>query len=259
MSIMVVLSSYYELELLGHADTVCAIIQLTDGRLCTGSDDNTIKLWNLASGECESTLVGHSRSVSAIVQYSSTHICSGSYDNTIKLWNLQTSEYEKTIQVGGYIQSLELLPNGNIAVSPLKVSMQIWNVQSEQCIRTFGTYVREMIQLASGDLCSCTRTGLLSIWDYLTGQELKSFQLRPELNIIQVFTLLLLKDGRVCISCDREEPDDNTEYTGCILIYDLETEECEQVIREGQDSMQYITELSDGRLCYFEEDCALLR
>jgi hypothetical protein len=40
-----------------------------------------------------------------------------------------------------------------------------------------------------------------------------------------VFTLLLLKDGRVCISCDREEPDDNTEYTGCILIYDLEKDE----------------------------------
>jgi hypothetical protein len=102
-----------------------------------------------------------------------------------------------------------------------------------------------MIQLASGDLCSCTKEGFLSIWNYLTGQELKSFQLRPELNIFDVYTLLILSDERVCISCETGDG------TDCTFIYDFDTEECEQVL---DGPMRQMTKLNDGILCCASDD-----
>jgi WD40 repeat protein len=52
--------------LVGHTDTVRSAVQLTDGRLATGSDDKTIRGWDLASGDCCFTYVGDAR-VTALI------------------------------------------------------------------------------------------------------------------------------------------------------------------------------------------------
>ncbi|WP_367890299.1 WD40 repeat domain-containing protein [Sphaerospermopsis torques-reginae] len=50
--------------LLEHTRTVLAVAFSPNGEiLATGSDDNTIKLWNVNTGEIISTLLGHSWSV----------------------------------------------------------------------------------------------------------------------------------------------------------------------------------------------------
>ena len=64
------------------------ILAVSGNYFITGSDDNTIKLWNLNTGELELTLSGHSRTVSSVA-VSGDKIVSGSADNTIKMWQLQ--------------------------------------------------------------------------------------------------------------------------------------------------------------------------
>ena len=70
-----------------HDDTVNAVA-ISDNYYVSGSWDNTIKVWNLATGELERTLTGHSSSVSSVA-VSGDKIVSGSRDNTIKMWQLQ--------------------------------------------------------------------------------------------------------------------------------------------------------------------------
>jgi WD40 repeat protein len=58
--------------------------------LASGSYDNTIKLWNLATGEEIRTLRGHSQSVRSIaISPDGKTLASGSADNTIKIWRLK--------------------------------------------------------------------------------------------------------------------------------------------------------------------------
>ena len=59
--------------------------------LASGSDDNTIKLWNVESRTEVATLKGHSNWVKSVAFNSEgTLLASGSYDRTIKLRNVES-------------------------------------------------------------------------------------------------------------------------------------------------------------------------
>jgi WD40 repeat protein len=56
--------------------------------LASGSDDNTIKLWDVATGKPITTLKGHTSPVwSVSFSPDGKTLASGSEDNTIKVWN----------------------------------------------------------------------------------------------------------------------------------------------------------------------------
>jgi WD40 repeat protein len=61
-----------------------------DGRLlASGSDDKTIKLWEVASGSLVRTLSGHTNDVRSVAfSPDGRLLASGSDDKTIKLWDI---------------------------------------------------------------------------------------------------------------------------------------------------------------------------
>jgi WD40 repeat protein len=63
---------------------------LADGsRALSGSDDSTLRLWDLATGATLRTLEGHISGVSAVaVLADGSRALSGSYDTTLRLWDL---------------------------------------------------------------------------------------------------------------------------------------------------------------------------
>jgi WD40 repeat protein len=263
-----------EMELQCHRLVIWAIFQLDDGRLCTTSVDYKIKIWNLSSRECEATLVGHTEPIPRIVQYSSTHVCSGSRDNTIKLWNISTGTCEKSIPINGRFCVLELLPNCQIACLSYDGHLLFWNAETDYSFRfnliddkEEDLVVREddeiyendenvpsfaMTQLASGDLCiGSNESTEITIWDYKTHQKIKTITIDSRLpawdNLPSVMSISVLRDDRlaVCVYFQRSEQDDTMYYA--ILIYNLETGECEQVLDDAY--AYHVAQLSDGRLC----------
>lgn len=60
-----------------------------DTTIASGSHDNTIKLWNVATGENTATLHGHDKRIN-FVAYSpdGKTLASASADKTIKLWEV---------------------------------------------------------------------------------------------------------------------------------------------------------------------------
>jgi COMPASS component SWD3 len=70
--------------------------------LVTGSFDETLKLWDVRSGDCVSTLPVHSDPVTAVsFNRDGTCLVSASHDGLIRLWDSATGECLKTIYAAG--------------------------------------------------------------------------------------------------------------------------------------------------------------
>ncbi|MDZ8109135.1 MAG: hypothetical protein RM338_26405 [Nostoc sp. DedQUE12a] len=85
----------------GHSKSVNAVTITPNGQqVISASDDKTLKVWNLATGEELFTLPseryannGHSSSVRAVaVIPNGQQVISASWDKTLKVWNLATGE-----------------------------------------------------------------------------------------------------------------------------------------------------------------------
>jgi WD40 repeat protein len=69
---------------------------MSGGRLASGSEDHTIKIWNINNLTCERTLFGHTGYVDSLVHLSDDRLVSGSSDHTIKIWNVNNGTCELT-------------------------------------------------------------------------------------------------------------------------------------------------------------------
>jgi WD40 repeat protein len=72
----------------GHAQWVRALAVSPDGRvLVSGSEDQTIKLWELTTGRHFRTLTGHSGGVRGIAfSPDGRRFATASWDRTVKIW-----------------------------------------------------------------------------------------------------------------------------------------------------------------------------
>ena len=88
----------------GHTDTVASVVWSPDGKtLASASYDNTVKLWETATGKPLATLEGHSDGVRSVAwSPDGKTLASGSLDKKVKLWEgMVTSE----IDLAEYLRS----------------------------------------------------------------------------------------------------------------------------------------------------------
>ena len=70
----------------GHKHSVRTLCQIDDIYFASGSFDNTIKIWNLKEKKCVQTLEGHKSNVICVIKYDDKKLISCSCDNSIKIW-----------------------------------------------------------------------------------------------------------------------------------------------------------------------------
>ena len=94
-----------------------------DGRrLASGSSDQTVKVWDAASGQCLLTLPGHQGWVQACAwSPDGRRLASGSDDNTMKVWDAASGQCLWTGHVLPEMQTATLDGAGNrvLSASPL--------------------------------------------------------------------------------------------------------------------------------------------
>lgn len=110
-------------------------------QLVVGSDDKTVKLYDIETGALLKTLKGHHSSVNCVRFLSHTKVLSGSGDNTIRLWCVKSSECLKILYGhNGSVLDLLILPNNQLASTSVDKTIKIWELKNGpnfgKCIRT---------------------------------------------------------------------------------------------------------------------------
>lgn len=143
--------SISKLDQQGHTKATTAVAVTRDGKKAiSGSDDRTLIVWNLDTGEILHTLVGHTDAVNkVVVTPDEKKAISGSDDYTLIVWNLETGEKLHTLQ--GHTQRINALivtGDGQQVISAASDNtLKIWDLENGRELHTLRRKKQSQIQL----------------------------------------------------------------------------------------------------------------
>ena len=123
----------------GHTKGVQCLTFSSDGAsLVSGSDDETIKLWDVQTGGVVKTFHGHTQNVHSVcISADNTMIASGSSDKTIRSWDIQKEECHHIIQQHESVFFVRLSPiHPQYLISTSGGKLWQWDISGPKIIPT---------------------------------------------------------------------------------------------------------------------------
>jgi len=65
---------------------VYCVVELGDGRLASCAGDESVRVWDVSTGECMQTLEGHEAAVYCVVELGDGRLASCSDDGSVRVW-----------------------------------------------------------------------------------------------------------------------------------------------------------------------------
>jgi FOG: WD40 repeat len=242
-----------------------------DGQiLVSGSDDNTIKIWQLSTGQELRTLEGdgwikslaispdgqilvsssHTVVRSSYFNFESYTVVMGSdYNiiNTIKIRQLSTGQELRTMKGDRLINSLTISPDGQTVVSVSDdKTIKIWQLSTGQELRTMkgDGSINSLAISPDGQILASSHTVMgsmgclfdttIKIWQLSTGVELRTLTVDFELDII---SLAISPDGQTLVIGG----------DATITIWDLSTGQELGTLTGHSDSVNSVAISPDGQ------------
>jgi ribosome assembly protein 4 len=195
----------------GHGEPIlCAQFSpSSSSRLCTGSGDNTARIWDCDTGTPLFTLTGHTSWV-LCVAYSpdDTMIASGSNDRTVRLWDAKTGKPLSNAMKGhtSFIRSLAWEPyhlqqpgRPRLASSSKDATVRIWdttNKHAEIILSGHKASVSCVKWGGTGWIYTSSQDKTIKIWDSTKGVLLHTLQAHAHwVNHLALSTDLILRTG----------------------------------------------------------------
>jgi WD40 repeat protein len=161
--------------LVGHGGGVWCLALSADGSLlASGSQDQTIKLWEVDRHRCRQTLVGHESWVRSVaIAPDRQTILSGSADGMIKVWSLHGACIHTLVAHRGPVLSIGFHPNGHTFAScGTDGVIKLWDAATYQCLQTLEAHdrwVRFLCYSPDGQtLASCSQDETIKLWNHAT-------------------------------------------------------------------------------------------
>jgi WD40 repeat protein len=232
----------FERKLIGHKGWVNSVAVSPNGKWATsGSNDGTVKIWDLKSGECRATLVGHTSLVNSVaITPDGKRILSGSSDNSIRVWDAVSGQEMANLngQANAIWSVVALGENAHAVYRGDDGKLRLWELASGKLLKTIncGMDVSScVVNPAEAQALSGHRDGKVQIWNLETGECLAILKGHSKI----VHSVQITPDGRFAVSGS----DDKT-----IKIWDLEARTCIGTLEGLQHGVSSVAISPDGAL-----------
>jgi len=228
--------------LTGHTDGVLSVAISADGEtLVSGSIDQTIKVWNLSTGQTVRTLTGHTDGVlSVAISADGETLVSGGLDATIEVWNLSIGQAVRTLT--GHtrtVHSVAISADGQtLASGGLDATIEVWNLSTGQAVRTLTghtSYVNSVAFSANGQtLASGGYDTKIKVWNLSTGQAVRTLIGHTA----SVLSVALSADGQTLASGGSD---------GTIKVWNLSTSQAVRTLTGHTGAVISVALSADGQ------------
>ncbi len=182
----------------GHTKSVRSLAWSPDGsRIASGGFDNTVQLWNTATGSTIFSYDGHTHPVEAVAwSPDGRYIASAGHDKQVQVWDAATGNsilsYQRHTKT---IYALALSPDSTRIVSASRDgTVQVWRVMSGHHLFTYNGHNDSVFAVAwSPDgkyIASASPDKTVQVWDAETGETTLSCEHEG-----QVFAVTWSPDG----------------------------------------------------------------
>ncbi|MCX5717404.1 MAG: WD40 repeat domain-containing protein [Nitrospirae bacterium] len=166
---------------MGHSGEITSMAISPDGRyMLSGSQDTTIKLWDVSTGREVRTFQGHSGFVNSVAfSPDGRYAVSGSTDKTIKFWDVSTGREVRTFQGhSDEVTCVAFSPDGQYVLSG-GGDIKLWEVSTGRRVkRVFWGQSWRVYSLAFSPDGKYALSGSeegIKLWDVSTGKEVRRF------------------------------------------------------------------------------------
>jgi serine/threonine protein kinase/Tol biopolymer transport system component len=232
-------------SLQGHEGGVCVdgcVAFSPDAQLlASGSWDNTIKLWEVSTGNTLQTLRGHRDLVLSIAwSPNGLLLASGSADSTIKLWEVSTGKALQTLtEQDSWVGTLAFSPDGQIlAAEGANNTVKLWELNTDKAPQSLTGHENAVSSIAfSPDgrlLASASFDSTIKLWELSTGNVLHTLKGHKK----EVLTVAFSPDGKFLASGDA---------VSAIKLWNVSTGKARRTLKGHSNWVLSVTFSPDGR------------
>lgn len=227
--------------LIGHTNYVWDVVITSDGRrVLSASNDKTVRMWDVPSGNCLTTFTGHEAFVCSVAVSSDDRwVAAGAADGAIKIWDLTTGQLVASFTHGGLDAKVAWGPGLELASGGMDGCVRLWRVPEASLSGAFTAHVKPILKvvvLGDGDrVVTVSADQTARVCRTHTGECLRVF----EGHTGEVNSVALAHDKRHMISASED----------CTLkVWDVESGACLATLRGHCQIVWRVAVSPDGRL-----------
>ncbi len=226
----------------GHTSGVQSLALNPDGRtLLSGSDDKTLILWDVASGEPIRSFAGHTgKLLSVAMSPDGSLAVSSADDKLVIMWDVASGQALRKLEGhGDLVNEVAFSPDGKQVLTGSKdTTIKLWDAASGELLRTFNGHTQMVQSVAfSPDgtrMLSGASDTTARLWDIATGEQLAKLEGHSR----SVWDASFSPDGKTAITSSEDRT---------IIVWDLAEGKALRTLRGHTNDVWKVKFSPDGK------------